>query len=60
MIRALKIAAASACLLLASGRNITRYAFLTQDRVNVIYDSVGAFATGKPFFDRLRAPGVAS
>jgi cardiolipin synthase A/B len=27
-------------------------------QVNVIYDSVGAFATGKPFFDRLTQAGV--
>ncbi|HXD43342.1 MAG TPA: cardiolipin synthase [Ramlibacter sp.] len=27
-------------------------------QVNVIYDSVGAFATGKPFFDRLSQAGV--
>jgi cardiolipin synthase A/B len=27
-------------------------------QVNVIYDSVGAFATGKPFFDRLKQAGV--
>ena len=27
-------------------------------QVNVIYDSVGAFATGKPFFDRLTLAGV--
>jgi cardiolipin synthase len=27
-------------------------------QVNVIYDSVGAFATGKPFFDRLAQAGV--
>lgn len=27
-------------------------------QVNVIYDSVGAFGTGKPYFDRLRLGGV--
>jgi cardiolipin synthase A/B len=27
-------------------------------QVNVIYDSVGAFATGKPFFDRLTQAGI--
>ena len=27
-------------------------------RVRIIYDSVGAFSTGKPFFDRLKAAGV--
>jgi cardiolipin synthase len=27
-------------------------------QVNVIYDSVGAFGTGKPFFERLRQAGV--
>jgi cardiolipin synthase len=27
-------------------------------QVNAMYDSVGAFGTGKPFFDRLKAAGV--